>query len=152
MFEASLMLEKFAVSSAPTLLQVKHANTVTTAFSESRIGPLWSISEKSTGGEITAMSSYWHTCYLHTEGKCLWKCLFRGLGRMRVRGRFGVFVCGAGWYLAKHLKVSCRIKEYPSKVHISSAHRFIIITEFTLTFFLYPATYSSCFRLKYMSC
>lgn len=79
------------------------------------------------------------------------KYLFRGLGKIRVQGSF-VHVCGRRWYLAKHLKVNCRIKEYTSKVHTSSVHRFIIITELNPTFFLYPATYLSCFRLKCMSC
>lgn len=67
--------------------------------------------------------------------------------------------CDSGVYrwwkeecLVRHLKVNCGIKKYPSKVYISPVHWFIIITEFIYTFFLYPATYLSCFRLKYMPC
>lgn len=110
---------------------------------------------------LWTVHSWWDNGYAHllaylpsTHGRANVRgnVYSEGWGKMKVQGRFCMFVCGAGWYLAKHLKVNCKIKEYPSKVHASSAHRFIIITEFTLTFFLYPATYLSCFRLKYMSC
>lgn len=145
-----------ALSTAPALHQGAGTNTAPAAaipVPEGRTGLLWSFCGKSVARGKRSMCSYWCVSHPQTGRKVSVEINTypEGWGKWECK-EVSVCVCGRGLYLAKHLKVNCRIKEYTSKVHTSSIHQFIIITEFTFTFFLYPATYLSCFRLKYTSC
>lgn len=115
-FGASFMVEKFvrrfskALGTAQALCQVVCMNTAPAAVPEDRTGHYRVSVRSPLLGEKLPCAATGTPIIHRRKNVCANKYVFRGLRKMRMQGRFCICV-RKGWYLSKHLKVNCRIKE-----------------------------------------